>query len=114
MTVEEFVEKVKRSVVDENIQTYRELFNEMSLSDATDQYWQTALRFFHTLKREEQGVLFQIIRQVSIDTVSNLFGVLDGVSSLDGSFESFKLIHGDSQINGDLQDIFIELIEGSS
>jgi len=48
------------------------------------------------------------MRQVSIDTVSSIFGVLDGVTLLDQFREDFAVTYdGGPPLNGDLQDIFL-------
>ena len=53
------------------------------------------------------------MRQVTVDTVANLFAILDGVSSLEGPPEDFVLASkSDNKIlNGDLQDLFLEAEE---
>jgi len=58
-------------------------------------------------------VLFEFARQVMVDTVSNVFAILDGVSFLEGQEGEISLAIGESreQINGELQDRFLELEE---
>ncbi len=117
MKPENFVKEVKKSIVEENESLYRDLFENTNASEATDEYWKEALKLFSGLDDNGKEALFKIMRQVSVDTVSNLFGVLDGVSSLDGVDEEFKLSASDNEneiINGDLQDIFLELEELNS
>ena len=47
------------------------------------------------------------MRQVMVDTLSNVFAVLDGVSMLSGQEEDFVLSHQGKRLNGDLQEIFL-------
>ncbi|WP_185843532.1 hypothetical protein [Pseudoalteromonas luteoviolacea] len=53
------------------------------------------------------------MRQVSVDTISNLFALLDGVSCLEDQDGDFRLTieNVKEQLNGDLQDIFLEIEE---
>jgi len=108
----EFVEKIRESVIDSNVQIYRNLFQNTSLDQVKDPYWVNALSFFNSLDIKQKEVLFSIIRQVEVDTVSNIFGILDGTSTLyDNQEEEFVLStdSGAIKISGDLQDIFLEL-----
>ncbi len=49
------------------------------------------------------------MRQVIVDTLSNVFGVLDGSTPLENYRDYFHLAYGDDpqDLNGDLQDIFL-------
>jgi len=48
-----------------------------------------------------------------VDTVSNLFGIIDGTSLLETYREEFSLTYGKdtTRLNGDLQDLFLEAEE---
>ena len=61
----------------------------------------------------DRAVLFEIMRQVTVDTVSNLFGILDGASALEGPREDFVLTSqpDNRKLNGNLQDLFLEAEE---
>lgn len=112
MRTRQFVEKIRESVIDSNNQTYRKLFQNTLLDQVKDPYWVKALSLFNSLNIEQREVLFSIIRQVEVDTVSNIFGILDGTSTLyDNQEEEFVLStdSGAIKISGDLQDIFLEL-----
>ncbi len=113
MKPEELVKRLKNSVIDENQEIYRDIFLNTDLGEATDPYWQSALALFAKLSNEDREVLFSIIRQVSVDTISNVLGVLDGVAVLDGYDGEFVLTtEGSSEeLNGDLQDFFLEIEE---
>lgn len=104
-----FVTGVIESAVDENVAMYAKLF--ASTETATDEYWIAAKRFYDSLSAADREVVLRIMRQVAIDTVSTLFGILDGTSSISGAFEQFVLTHKRTKLNGDLQDLFIEAVE---
>ncbi|MDX2080386.1 MAG: hypothetical protein SFU53_06335 [Terrimicrobiaceae bacterium] len=113
MTPENFVTQLRKAVVDENIAIYRDLFESTAPDAASDPYWKRALSFYDSLDEAGRRVLFEIMRQTSVDTVSNLLAVLDGVSALDSAREDFVLRTSSDpqQINGSLQDLFLEADE---
>lgn len=111
MDDERFVGLARSEIVDGNLGLYQRLFEETPLSETTDDYFREALGLFERLSGEERDVFFKILRQVSVDTVSSLFAVLDGVSSLQGQIDDFDLSYQGKKINGDLQDLFLELEE---
>ena len=113
MKPEEFVKKIRQSVLDENIAIYKDLFETTEVDQASDPYWKEALDLFEKLGDKEKETLFKIMRQVSVDTISNMFALLDGVICLeeqDGDF-SLTIENKQEQLNGDLQDIFLEIEE---
>jgi len=113
MKPEEFVVKIKHTILDENAAIYKDLFEHTPIEQTSDPYWNDALKFFNQLGDNEKKVLFKIMRQVSVNTVSNFFAVLDGVSCLEGQDGDFNLTVGDEKksLNGELQDILLELEE---
>ena len=110
MNAAEFTGQVKRSVVDENVGIYRDLFE--NTEKATDPYWQRALALYKALDASQKEVFFEVLRQTAIDTVSNVFAVVDGVTQLDGQDGDCSLTCGTDQLSGELQDHFLEHCEG--
>jgi hypothetical protein len=114
MTPTELVQAIKTEIVDTNLAIYRDLFRTTDRGDAIDPYWARTLATFDRMEADDQDVLFEIIRQVAIDTVSNVLGVLDGLSSLPGVEEGFHLAaerDTAARLNGSLQDEFLQLVE---
>lgn len=108
MTPKAFASGIMQGVVDENVSIYRDLFSKTYASEASDPYWRRALELFSSLSDEQRSVFFEIVRQVSVDTASNVLGVLDGVSSIKGDEAGFTLLSGPRQkLNGDLQSLFL-------
>lgn len=108
MTPKDLATGLMRDVVDENVAAYREMFTHTRLSDAIDPYGRRALTLFASLSEEQRAVLFEIVRQVSVDTVSNVLGVFDGVNMIEGADAGFTVIYGrDQKMNGDLQSLFL-------
>ena len=109
VTPEELVAKIRKSVIDENQVLYRSLFENTPIKSATDPYWLKAKILFEFLNHDQRDIFFQVIRQTSIDTASNLLGIIDGVNSIDDVSGDFLLTYdgGDEPLNGDLQSIFL-------
>ncbi len=102
-----FIAGIRKEVIDSNLETYKELFGQTSPEAATDPLWQTALRFFRALDETQREALFRIIRQLMVDTVSNVLAILDGVSWLEGQEGDFELLLAGENIAGSLQDQFL-------
>jgi hypothetical protein len=115
MTPEKFVSEVRSAVVDQNATIYRQLFESTTVESVSDPYWKRALTLYASLGERDRVILIEMMRQATVDTVSNVFGILDGSSSLDNAREDFILTgKSDNQkINGNLQDIFLALEERS-
>lgn len=108
MTPNKFVSSLRMAVVQENLNIYRQLFTSTSIDKVSDSYWINALTLFNDLSAEQQEVFFMVVRQVAVDTTSNVLGVIDGVSALNGVDEQFELISEDgTKLNGDLQSLFL-------
>jgi hypothetical protein len=108
-TPKDFVDQLRTAVVDENIDIYRDLFANTSVEKTTDPYWKRALTLFRELSSEKQEVFFEIVRQVAVDTTSNVLGVIDGVNSLKDMDTDLSLVFGDDRLtlSGDLQSLFL-------
>jgi hypothetical protein len=103
-----FIEKLYELVTKENMDIYKDLFNNNCSGDALDPYWKSSLAMYEKMSEESKKVFFNIIRQIEIDTVSNILALLDGVTVLEGQDGDFVLKLGDEKLNGDLQDLFLE------
>lgn len=109
MTPEQFVDGLVVSVVDENCALYRDLL--VNNIQAKDPYWSRAGTLFVNLSVEQQEVLLEIVRQASIDTISNVLGIIDGSSYLDGSGTVLELRGNGQDLSGDLQSLFLARTE---
>lgn len=109
MKAGEFTAQVKRSIVEENVGIYRDLFE--NTENASDPYWQRALALYKSLDAEQREVFFEVVRQTTIDSVSNVFAVVDGVTQLEGQDGECEMSCGGDKLNGELQDHFLEHFE---
>ena len=102
-----FSEKLLSGAVEANLASYRKLFTETKIERAADSYWKSALAFFEKLNQKDREVFFSILRQVSVDSVSNVLGAIDGSSDI-GLNRNVRLVDQDGKIiSGSLQDHFL-------
>ncbi|CAI3117463.1 hypothetical protein MWMV8_MWMV8_03079 [Acinetobacter calcoaceticus] len=95
MKPEDFINKLKNSVLDEAMEFYIETFNTKDIPDNIIQYWKDALHLFKKLEKKEQKILFSIIQQTIIDTTNTILGIIDGSTSLDKEQGNFCLKYTD-------------------
>ena len=104
-------ERLLEGIVKANLATYRALFTTTKIEQAADPYWKSALAFFEGLNEQEKETFFAILKQVSVDTVSNVASAIDGSSDI-GLKEEIRLIDRNGMsIGGDLQDCFLAAVE---
>lgn len=107
MTPQEFVSRLYGAVVLENNDVYRDIFESTAQHEASDPYWKRAIALFNSLDAVGKETLLEIMRQVSVDTISHVLGVIDGANSLDGVQESFDLTLDGAGLGRDLQRLFL-------
>ncbi len=104
----EFANALMVHVVDQGMTLCRDVYSNSCAELARDPWGKRALTLFQGLHPEQQEILFEIMRQVRVDTVSSVLAVLDGVSPLEGAFEDYTLTYnGGETLNGDLQSLFL-------
>lgn len=110
MTPERLVEQLRSLVIQKNCEIYKEIFSSTSPEESSDIYWKKALHLYGSLDDDNRQIFFEIIRQVAVDTMSNIFGILDGSIGLAEGSTSISLVSepDHKKINGDLQDILLE------
>ncbi|GAA4277706.1 hypothetical protein [Aquimarina mytili] len=113
MKPEKFVRNISDSVINENLNVYKDLFETTAIDTVSDEYWKEALGLYNELDSFQKEVLFKIIRQTQVDSISNILGILDGRLYLEGQSSDFELTYDGKKLNNDLQDIFLEIDEES-
>ena len=106
-----FVKSLYESIVNENLQLYKDLYETTNVTSKTDDYWKKAIGFYDSLTDENKDMLMNIIEQTMINTISNMLGVIDGSSTLNDCSLEPKLLLDSIDTEGELQDLFLELIE---
>jgi len=109
MNTNEFVAQVKAAIIEDNTVIYRDLFE--NTRTATDPYWARALALYGALDSSQRIVFMEIIRQTAIDTVSNVFALIDEGGRLPGQDGDVRFICRGEDLSGELQDRFLEQFE---
>lgn len=110
MSKDEFVDVLIKNILSENIDLYKSVYNHMERSEITEPHWQESVKMFDSLTEQNKSIFFKIINQVQIDTISNVLGVLDGISYTPQDGE-FILTHNSEKINEDIQSLFLSKFE---
>lgn len=106
-----FIKSVYQTIVQENKGIYKRLFEETVIDNRTTEYWKKALSLYNNLSQENKEIMLDVIEQTMIDTVSNIFGIIDGNSTLKDCNVEPKLFLNDRDTDGELQDLFLEYVE---
>lgn len=108
MKPDEFVEELRKKVLDENLTIYAGLLENTKIDEATDQNWKKTLEIYQSLDAEGKHFFKGFVRQIMTDTLSNTFAILDGVVWLEKQNSDFELSLSGIKLNGELQDILLE------
>jgi len=108
---EVFVKSLYDSIVKENLELYKNLYETTTIGPKTSEYWKQAITFYDSLPEENKATLMKIIEQTMIDTISNMLGVIDGSSTLKNCSLEPKLLLDNNNTDGELQDQFLAFIE---
>ncbi|MED4172383.1 transposase [Halalkalibacterium halodurans] len=108
---EAFVKALYESIVKENLNLYKELYETTNVTSKTNEHWTQAIDLYNNLDNEDKAVLFKIIEQTMIDTISNMLGAIDGNSTLKDFEAEPKLLLDSVDTEGELQDYFLTFIE---
>ncbi|PHM24531.1 hypothetical protein [Xenorhabdus innexi] len=107
-------EKVVRAVFselfDDNFMNYQDNLTKSS-SNNQDGIYSRAKKALSKLDNEDQTAIFNFFKVIMSDTASTIFGTIDGSHfppNIDGDF---TLLYEDEEIQGSLQDLFIEKAE---
>ncbi|UUS64066.1 MULTISPECIES: hypothetical protein [unclassified Acinetobacter] len=110
MDSKELVYLLKIGIINENLEIYKGLFSDTLPSEIKDPYFIDAISFFNTLTDEHKRIFFSILRQVMIDSISNVLGVIDDSSSLEEHYGDFSLLYEGKSLEY-LQDYFLSEFE---
>lgn len=108
---EEFIKNIYKTIVEDGRNMYKELYENTEMTERTVDYWKDALELYRVFNDNQKTVFLNIIQQTMIDTISHVFGVLDGSStSVGGDFACEVKINGIST-EDELQDSFLRIVE---
>lgn len=108
---EEFIKSIYETVVEEGVDTYKYLFNNIIIDKKTVDYWKTSIEFYNSVDESKRDAFFGIIKQIIIDTISNLFGIFDGSVTLSNKGCNINVEIDGKYTDNELQDTFLEYVE---
>lgn len=106
-----FVEMIYKTIIEDGSGIYRDLFENTEVTERTVDYWKNALELYSSFDDKKKEIFMEIIKQIIIDTVSSLFGVLDGTSTLSGGEFEFEVKINGISTEDELQDSFLQFLE---
>lgn len=108
---EKFIRSLWETVVEDGIDTYKDLYENTEVTERTVNYWKNALALYHSFNEKQKNIFINIIEQTMIDTISSIFGVLDGSGTLSGGDFEFDIKINGVSTEGELQDTFLAFVE---
>lgn len=108
---EKFIRSLYETVVEDGKKEYRDLYENTEVTERTANYWKNALELYHSFDNNQKKVFINIIEQTMIDTISSIFGVFDGSSTLSGGAFEFDIKINGVSTEDELQDSFLEYVE---
>lgn len=109
--IEKFTKDIYKNLVLDGVDAYQRMYDGMTADMDGDKYWTDLKAFYDTLSSPQKEVFFHVIKQTMIDTVSKVFGVLDGSSNLDGTTYECDVFVDSVDMDHDLQDYFLSYVE---
>ncbi len=108
---EKFIEKLINVFIIEGIEEYKIFHETLQIGPKTINYWKDVKQLYSTFNQKQKEIYYEIIRQVMIDTISCVFGILDGTTSMNGMECNINVEINGCSTEHELQDIFLEKIE---
>lgn len=111
MEVEEFVKEIRERIIQNDNNIYEEILN--TKGDVKDLIWKESISIYQSLSIDQKKYFLQLLRLIQVNTLSHIFGILDGSTYLTEDNDGFILVEKSTNniINGDLQDVFLEMEE---
>jgi hypothetical protein len=106
MITEDFISKVRQLWVAESLERYRNQLLNHSRKPEIDP--ESILSCWDSLTDEQRDGMWQFIRIVMVDTIAQMFSLLDNSGGFRGFPEDFKLVYGPDEVPiKDLLDYFL-------
>ncbi len=107
---EMFVKSLYETIVSDK-ELYRNQLDSSNINKIKEEYLKQVLDIYINASEEKKNALIDFIKLVMIDTISNVLGIIDGSSTLNGCDAEIKLYLNDADTEGELQDLFLEYVE---
>jgi hypothetical protein len=108
MSAKKFVETIRQEIIEQNLAHYASMLV-LPIEQVTEPRVQAAVNAFSRMDEAQRKAVVGLLRMVLVDTVSNVFGILDGSTLISGFREDFVLTYGADAtlLSGDLQDLLL-------
>lgn len=100
---EEFVKAVTATIVDDS--------NDIDISAYEMEGLYSPAALFNNMTDDEKKTMLWIIRQTQIDTISEMFGIIDGSSTLNDCDSDVDMFIDGNDTNQLLQDLYLEHVQ---
>ncbi|MCM1162535.1 MAG: hypothetical protein NC412_15125 [Roseburia sp.] len=108
---EEFAKRIYKTIIEDGGDFYKELYENTEITEKTIDYWKDALELYNSFNYNQKNIFMNVIKQTMIDTISSVFGILDGSSTLSGGNMEFDVKINGISTEDEMQDIFLEIVE---
>lgn len=108
---EEFIKRIYSTVVLDGLEAYKEQFNNTIITDKSTDYAVQLLQIYSLLSKKQKEVFLNFIQVVIIDTISTMFGIFDGSSTLNGGNYDIDIKIDGKDTDKNLQDPFLLYVE---
>lgn len=114
MTPDDLTAHIRNEILEANLAAYRRGL------EGDDECARKASRnlddFYRSLRADQKAAFMASVRQVMVDTLSNVLGLFDGVTTLKDHRDYFHLTYGEDprDLNGELQDVFLSSVTDCS
>lgn len=108
---EEFIKNLYKTIIEDGRSIYKDLYENTEVTEQTVDYWKNALELYHSFNENQQNMFMDIVKQTMIDTISSIFGILDGSSTLSGGDFEFEVKINGFSTECELQDTFLRFVE---
>lgn len=105
-----FIKSLYETIIKDK-ELYRDQLEHSNIDKVEEEYLKQVLEIYNNASEEKKDALIDFIGLVITDTVSDMLGIIDGSSTLNGCDAEPKLYLDDVDTDGELQDLFLEYIE---
>lgn len=107
MTIEEaLISEIRKAVIDDVLDRYVHFVHESSPSQINNDEWRRLISVLQ--QNDATDTVSSVFRQVMVDVLANVLGILDGSSNLETMRGTFRLMYDDNLLEQNLSDTFWE------
>jgi hypothetical protein len=101
---EKFVKELKEVIVEDNLRLYAKFVHEKDPNQIKSEEWRKFMAAVGS--HDAEGAVSVVFRQVLVDALANVLGVLDGSSTLPSMRGEFRITYDGELLDKSLADTF--------